>query len=63
MRQELVDDLKGVGTTLTNMAISNTLRRSGLKKCIDLNVPQLKKPYDHARLRFANEHVDDSEEG
>ena len=62
-RQELVDDLKAAGTTVTKMTISNTLRRSGLKSCSARKVPLLKKAHVQARLKFAIEHLDDSEEG
>lgn len=60
MRQELVDDLKAAGTTVTKMTISNTLRRGGLKSCSARNVPLLKKAHVHARQKFANEDKDDS---
>uniref|UniRef100_A0A9J7Z9G4 Transposase Tc1-like domain-containing protein n=1 Tax=Cyprinus carpio carpio TaxID=630221 RepID=A0A9J7Z9G4_CYPCA len=46
--EELVNDLKEVGTTVTKQTIGNTLRRNGLKSC-------------SARLRFAKEHLNDSE--
>ena len=61
-RQELVDDLKAAGNTVTKMPISNTLRRSGLKSCSARKVPLFKKAYVQARLKFANKHLDDSEE-
>ncbi|KAJ8389963.1 hypothetical protein AAFF_G00112480 [Aldrovandia affinis] len=59
---ELVDDLKAAGTTVTKMTIGNTLRRNGLKSCSARKVPLLKKAHVQACLKFANEHLDDSEE-
>ena len=32
-QEELVNDLKAVGTTVTKRTISNTLHRRGLKSC------------------------------
>ena len=62
MGQELVDDFKTAGTTVTEMTISNTLRRSGLKSYRGHKVPLHKKAYVLACLKFANKHLDDSEE-
>ncbi len=42
--------------------ISNTLRCEGLKSCSARKVPMLKKAHVLARLKFANEHLNDSEE-
>ena len=55
------NDLKAVGTTVTKKSIGNTLRRNGLKSCSAGKVPLLKKANVQARLKFANEHLDDSE--
>ena len=60
--QELVDDLKAAGTTVTKMTFGNTLRCNGLKSCSARKVPLLKKTHVQARLKFANDHLDDSEE-
>ncbi len=57
-REDLVNDLKAAGTIVTKKTIGNTLRREGLKSCSARKVPLLKK----ARLKFANEHLNDSEE-
>lgn len=62
MQQDLVD-LEAAGTTVTNMTISNILCCSGLKLCSVRKVPLLKKAHVHAHQKFANEHLDDSEEG
>ncbi|KAJ8373459.1 hypothetical protein SKAU_G00040390 [Synaphobranchus kaupii] len=59
--EELVNDLKAAGTTVTKKTIGNTLRRNGLKSCSARKVPLLKKAHVQARLKFANEHLNDSE--
>ena len=53
-QEELVNDLKAVGTTVTKRTISNTLHREG--------VPLLKKAHVQAHLKLAKEHLDDLEE-
>ena len=60
--QELVDDLKVAGATVTKMTINNTLRCSGLKLCNSRKVPLLKKAYVQARLKFAIKYLDNSVE-
>jgi len=47
-QEELVNDLKAVGTTVTKQTIGNTTSQLG---------HQLKKPHVQARLKFANEHL------
>ena len=42
-QEELVNDLKAVGTTVMKRTISNTLHREGLKSCCARKVPLLKK--------------------
>uniref|UniRef100_A0A803JPD6 Transposase Tc1-like domain-containing protein n=1 Tax=Xenopus tropicalis TaxID=8364 RepID=A0A803JPD6_XENTR len=59
-REELVNDLKLAGTTVTKKTIGNTLHRNGLKSCRARKVPLLKKAHVQARLKFANEHLNDS---
>ena len=61
-QEELVNDLKAVGTAVTKRTISNTLHREGLKSCWARKVPLLKKAHVRARLKFAKEHLDDPEE-
>ncbi|KAK6308944.1 hypothetical protein J4Q44_G00204070 [Coregonus suidteri] len=61
-RQDLVNDLKRAGTTVSKKTISNTLRRHGLKSCSVRKVPLLKPAHVQARLKFANDHLDDPEE-
>ena len=63
-QEELVNDLKAVGTTVTKRTISNTLHREGLKSCCALQAlqPLLKKAHAQACLKFAKEHLDDPEE-
>ena len=60
-REELVNDLKAVGTTVTKQNIGNTLCRNGLKSCSTRKVPLLKKAHVQACLKFAIEHLNDSE--
>uniref|UniRef100_A0A6I8RG85 Uncharacterized protein n=1 Tax=Xenopus tropicalis TaxID=8364 RepID=A0A6I8RG85_XENTR len=59
-REELVNDLKLAGTTVTKKTIGNTLHHNGLKSCRARKVPLLKKAHVQARLKFANEHLNDS---
>lgn len=61
-RQDLVNDLKRAGTTVSKKTISNTLRRHGLKSYSACKVPLLKPAHVQARLKFANDHLDDPEE-
>uniref|UniRef100_A0A8K9UDX3 Transposase n=1 Tax=Oncorhynchus mykiss TaxID=8022 RepID=A0A8K9UDX3_ONCMY len=61
-RQGLVNDLKRAGATVSKKTISNTLRRHGLKSCSARKVPLLKLAYVQARLKFANDHLDDPKE-
>uniref|UniRef100_A0A674A433 Transposase Tc1-like domain-containing protein n=1 Tax=Salmo trutta TaxID=8032 RepID=A0A674A433_SALTR len=61
-REDLVNYLKAAGTIVTKKTIGNTLRREGLKSCSARKVPLLKKAHIHARLKFANEHLNDSED-
>ncbi len=58
----LVNYLKAAGTIVTKKIIDNTLRREGPKSCSGRKVPLLKKAHVQARLKFANEHLNDSEE-
>ena len=60
--QELVNDLKAAGTTVIKKTIGNTLRCNGLKYCSTRKVPLLKEPHVQGRLKFANEHLNDSKE-
>ncbi len=61
-REDLVNDLKAAGTIVTKKTIGNTLRREGLKSCSAHKVPLLKKAHVQARLKFASEHLNYSEE-
>ncbi len=60
--ENLVNDLKAAGTIVTKKTIGNTLRCEGLKSCSARKVPLLKKAHVQARLKFANEHLNDSDE-
>src|SRR4029434_10071338 len=57
---ELVNDLKAAGTTVTQKTIGNTPRCNGLKYCSTRKVPLLKKAHVQGHLKFANEHLNDS---
>ncbi len=61
-REDLVNDLKAAGTIVTKKTIGNALRREGLKCCSARKVPLLKKAHVQTHLKFANEHLNDSEE-
>uniref|UniRef100_A0AAY5KNG1 Tc1-like transposase DDE domain-containing protein n=1 Tax=Esox lucius TaxID=8010 RepID=A0AAY5KNG1_ESOLU len=61
-RQDLVNDLKRAGTTVSKKTISNTLCSHGLKSCSARKLPLLKPAHVQARLKFANDHLDDPEE-
>ena len=61
-QQDLVNDLKRAGTTVSMVTVGNTLRRHGLKSCMARKVPLLKPAHVKARLKFANDHLDDPEE-
>ena len=56
-QEDLVNDLKAVGTTVTKGTISNTLHREGLKSCCARKVPLLKEAHVQAHLK-----LDDLEE-
>ncbi len=61
-REDLVNDLKAAGIIVTKKTIGNTLCREGLKSCSTCKAPLLKKIHVQARLKFANGHLNDSEE-
>lgn len=60
-REDLVNDVKTVGTTVPKKNIANTKRRNGLKSCGARQVPALEKAHVQTRLQCANEHLSDSE--
>ncbi len=61
-REDLVNDLKKAGTTVSTVTISNTLYHHGLKSCSACKVPLLKPAHVQARLKFAKDHLDDPED-
>ena len=61
-QEELVNDLKAIGTTVTKRTISITLHCEGLKSCCARKVPLLKKAQVQAHLKFAKEPLDDRED-
>ncbi len=61
-REDLVNDLKRAGTTVSMVTISNTLHSHGFKSCSMCKVPLLKPAEVQARLKFAKDHLDDPEE-
>lgn len=60
-RQELVNDLKTAGTTVSKATVGRTLWRNGLKSCIAQKVPLLKPAHVKACLKFARDHLNDPE--
>ncbi len=60
--KDLVNDLKAAGTIVTKKTIGNTLRQEGVKSCSAQKFLLLKKTHVQAHLKFANEHLNDSEE-
>ncbi len=58
-REDLVNDLKRAGTTISTVTISNTLHHHGLKSCSVRKVPLLKIAHVQTRLKFAKDHLDD----
>ncbi len=61
-REDLVNDLKIAGNTVSTVSISNTLHRHGLKSCSARKVPLLKPAHVQAHLKFAKDHLNDPEE-
>ncbi len=61
-REDLVNDQKRAGTTVSMVTINNTLHHHGLKSCSARKVPLLKLAHVQAHLKFAKEHLDDPEE-
>ena len=60
--EDLVNDLKRAGTTVSKRTIGNTLHRRGLKSHRACMVLLIMPEHVQARLRFANDHLDDPEE-
>uniref|UniRef100_A0AAY5K8J5 Tc1-like transposase DDE domain-containing protein n=1 Tax=Esox lucius TaxID=8010 RepID=A0AAY5K8J5_ESOLU len=61
-RQDLVNDLKRAGTTVSKKTISNTLRRHGFKILQRTQGPPAQASACPASLKFASDHLDDPEE-
>uniref|UniRef100_A0A803J715 Transposase Tc1-like domain-containing protein n=1 Tax=Xenopus tropicalis TaxID=8364 RepID=A0A803J715_XENTR len=61
-REELVNDLKRAGTTVSKVTVPRTLRHHGFKLCIAWKIPLLKSSHVQAHLKFSNDHLDDPEE-
>uniref|UniRef100_A0AAY5KQP5 Transposase Tc1-like domain-containing protein n=1 Tax=Esox lucius TaxID=8010 RepID=A0AAY5KQP5_ESOLU len=53
--------IMAAGTIITKKTIGNTLCCEGLNSCSACKVPLLKKAHVQAHLKFANEHLNDSE--
>ncbi len=60
-REDLINDLRRAGTTVSTVTISNTLHRGELKSCSASKVPLLKPARVQDRLKFAKDHLDDPE--
>ncbi len=61
-REDLDNDLKRAGTTISTPTISSTLHHYGLKSSSMRKVPLLKPAHVQARLKLAKDHLDDPEE-
>ncbi|KAG1927250.1 hypothetical protein F2P79_024388 [Pimephales promelas] len=61
-REELVNDLRRAGTPVSKVTVGNTIRRYGVKSCMAWKVPLLKPAHVKARIKFANDHLDDPQE-
>ncbi|KAI4875011.1 hypothetical protein NFI96_001075 [Prochilodus magdalenae] len=61
-REELVNDLKRAGTTVSKVTVGNTLRRHSLTSCMARKVPLLKSAHVQAHLKFSHDHLDNPEE-
>ncbi|KAL0155377.1 hypothetical protein M9458_049640, partial [Cirrhinus mrigala] len=61
-REDLVNDLKRAGTTVSTVTISITLHSHGLRSCSAHKVPLLKPAHVQAHLKFAKDHLDDPDE-
>ncbi len=61
-REDLVNNLKRTGTTVSTVTISNTLHHHRLKSCSVRKVLLLKPAHVQARLTFAKDDLDDPEE-
>ncbi|KAL0183174.1 hypothetical protein M9458_022549, partial [Cirrhinus mrigala] len=59
--EDLVNDLKAAGTIVTKKTIGNTPRFERPTSCSARKGPLLKKAHVQACLKFANEHLNDSE--
>uniref|UniRef100_A0A4W4GX68 Transposase Tc1-like domain-containing protein n=1 Tax=Electrophorus electricus TaxID=8005 RepID=A0A4W4GX68_ELEEL len=60
-RRELREDLMAVGTLVSINTISNVLHRNGLHSRRARKVPLLSKRHVKAGLKFAHDHLEDSE--
>ncbi len=60
--EDLVNDLKRAGTTISTVTICNTLHHHRLKSGSACKVPLLKPAHVQAHLKFAKDHLDYPEE-
>ncbi|XP_066535302.1 uncharacterized protein [Hoplias malabaricus] len=60
--EDLVNDLKRAGTTVSKMPVSNTRCRHELKSCRACKVPLLTPANVQAHLKLTNDHLHDPEE-
>uniref|UniRef100_A0A3B3TH33 Uncharacterized protein n=1 Tax=Paramormyrops kingsleyae TaxID=1676925 RepID=A0A3B3TH33_9TELE len=61
-QEEFVNDLKAVGTIFNKRTISNTLCSYNFKSCIACKVPLFKRAHVQACLKYASEHLNNSNE-
>lgn len=60
--EDLADDLKGAGSTVSKVTLSYTLRCHGLQSCSTGKVPRIKPVHVQTHMKFASDQLDEPEE-